>query len=149
MDLHVDDDAFVRAPADVVYRRLTNLNGWPAWWPGVRVARLTNVTGAESYAIEWGHRLLGPGIRLLASARRWRHEVGFELAVRGDLEGRAEFWLEPGYGGTVVHHLLVARSDDRRPLAVLARYRAVLRRGLWAFKDDVQSEMRTVAGLAP
>ena len=149
MNLHVDDDAFVRAPAALAYRRLTNINGWPDWWPGIRVAPVAGATRAESYAIEWGRGPIGPGIRLLATAGGWRHEVGFVLTLAGDLDGRSEFWLEPGYGGTVVHHLLVADSDARRPLMVLRRYRAVLRRGLWAFKDRIQAEVRETAGLTP
>lgn len=147
VDLHVDDDAFVRAPVELVYPRLTNLAAWPEWWPGVRVASLDARRG-EFYGLEWrtGWRL---PLRMVAQTGGWRHHAGFEMHLTGDVIGRAEFWLETGYGGTVVHHVLAARTDRRMPMAVLRQYRRVLRQGLWAFKDTLQEEVRETAGMAP
>ena len=42
-------------------------------------------------------------VDLRAVAGAWRHDVGFRLELSGDLDGAAEFWLEPGWGGTVVN----------------------------------------------
>lgn len=155
--LHVDDDGFVRAPAPLVYRRLTHVLAWPEWWPGVEVVERprerapdagATVSPDEVVALE----LVGaPGrrVRLTARLHDWRLDAGFALALRGDIEGRAEFWLERGWGGTVVHHLVVATSHHPRPLTVHGDYRRALRRGLWALKDLVELEVRTGAGLTP
>lgn len=148
MHLHVDDDAFVRAPAPLVYRRLTDLGAWPAWWPGVRTSPRDHPDGVESWSLEW-RAVRRRAIRFDALPGQWRHETGFRLDVTGDLEGWSEFWLEAGWGGTVVHHLVVATTARRAPMRVLRDYRTVLRRGLWRLKDDLQTEVRTTAGLVP
>lgn len=145
MELHVDDDGFVRAPAPLVYQRLTDIGAYDAWWPGLSVSRLDAPEEA------WRLRLRDGLTRLDVEAvpGQWRLDTGFVLTLTGDLEGRAEFWLERIADGTTVHHLLVADTARRRPLRLLAAYRRVLRRGLWAFKDLVQTEVRTDAGLHP
>ena len=146
--LHVDDAGFVRAPAWLVYRRLTDVGGWPTWWPGARVRSLPARAGDEAWLVE----LRGAPLRRLRVAARphgWRHEQGFSLALTGDLAGGAEFWLEPGYGGTVVHHLLVAESPRRDERALLRDHRVALRRGLWGLKDLLQLEARTSGSLTP
>lgn len=155
--IHVDDDGFVRAPAPLVYRRLTDVRAWPTWWPGVEVHTRPSERDPEAtpeapldevVALE----LAGaPGrrVRLTARLHRWRLDTGFALALRGDLDGHAEFWLEPGWGGTVVHHLVIATTTHPRPLAVHADHRRAVRRGLWALKDLLELEVRTGAGLLP
>ena len=149
MELHVDDAGFVRAPAPLVYRRLTHIGGWPDWWPGVRVRTAGPPMSDEPV---WSIELAGGrGRRLRYEVRPhgWRHEQGFLLTLEGDLVGGAEFWLEPTHGGTVVHHLLGARTTLPRPLRVLADHRRAVRRGLWGLKDALQLEARTSIGLAP
>ena len=89
----------------------------------------------------------GGGTRLRAVAGGWRHDRGFRLALSGDLDGAAEFWLEPGWGGTVVHHVLLARTDRDDGAAVLQAYRWWLRQGLWALKDLLQAQERAAQGL--
>lgn len=148
MELYVDDAGFVRAPAPLVYRRLTHVAAWPEWWPGARVRRADRTEAGET----WGVELRGARGRRLRYELRphgWRHEHGFLLALRGDVAGSAEFWLEPTHGGTVVHHLLVATTDLPRPVRVLTDHRRAVRRGLWGLKDTVQLEARTSIGLAP
>jgi len=148
VELHVDDDGFVRAPVDLVYRRLTHVAAWPTWWDGLRVRPLPPEGDDEVWALE----LRGAPLRRLRLAARlhdWRHEAGFSLDLRGDIVGHAEFWLDPDHGGTVVHHLLVARTDVPKPLVVLRDYRRAVRRGLWGLKDTLQVEARTSAGLLP
>lgn len=148
MDLHVDDDGFVRAPAPLVYRRLTDVAAWPTWWPGVRVASRPPVGGDEVVALEL-HPATVRQVRLTARLHGWRHDQGFSLDLGGAIVGHAEFRLEPGWGGTVVHHLLIARSDHPRPAQLHADYRRVVRRGLWACKDALELEVRTGAGASP
>jgi hypothetical protein len=143
MDLHVDDAGFVRAPLGACYAVLTDLSGWGAWWPGARTRPVHMAKDAVEVAV--GTRLRGLRLRLTAGG--WRHEAGFRMAVTGDLVGRAEFWLEPGWDGTVVHHVLAAtptRGDGRR---VRAAYRSWLRRGLWGLKDELEAAVRVDAGL--
>jgi hypothetical protein len=157
VDLHVDDDGFVRAPADLVYRRLTNVASWPTWWPGIAVRPLPPELAPDAGPGDspdecWALELRGAPLRRVRMAARlhsWRHEAGFSLALRGDVEGHAEFWLEPGFGGTVVHHLLIGRTDLRHPLRVYRDYRRALRRGFWGLKDLLHLEARTSVGLEP
>ncbi len=128
--LHVDDDGFVRAPAADVYRALSHVGAWPTWWPGTRVAERS---GKDQFRVLVGR---GPGrIRLDVRAHGWRHERGFHLAVAGDVTGDVEFWLEPGWGGTVVHHLATLDGGRR---GLHRRYRQWVRRGLWGVKDRTQ-----------
>lgn len=155
--VHVDDDGFVRAPAGLVYRRLTDVAGWPDWWPGVRVRPMPPEAAPDAPADApehevWALELAGAPLRRIRVAARlhgWRHEQGFVLTLRGDLQGRAEFWLEPTNGGTVVHHLLVATAPKGRARLVLTDYRRAVRRGLWGLKDRLHVEARTSAGLRP
>lgn len=89
-------------------------------------------------------------LRLTARPYRFRPGKGVFLELRGDVEGTAEWWLEPGWDGVVVHHLARCRVARRhyRP-RVAADYRLGLRQGMWGLKDAVQSEVRELAGLAP
>jgi hypothetical protein len=155
--IFVDDDGFVRAPAPLVYRRLTHVLAWPTWWPGVRVharppERAPGADASEPPDEVVALELAGaPGrrVRLTARLHDWRLDAGFAMALRGDLVGRAEFWLEPGHGGTTVHHLVVAETTHPRPLDVHADHRRAVRRGLWSLKDLLELEVRTGAGLLP
>jgi len=147
MQLHVDDDAFVRAPAALVYRRLTNIGGWPAWWRGCRVRSLGDPDGVERWSLELATSPLF-AVRVAAAPHSYRHNAGFRLDLTGDLDGYAEFWLAPSSGGTVVHHVMLAEPVGR-PLATMRRYRTAARRGLWGLKDDLQTEVRTAVGLVP
>jgi hypothetical protein len=148
VQLFADDAGFVRAPVALVYRRLTHVGAWPAWWDGVRVRALPSVAGDEVWAIEFrGARLRR--VRVAARCHGWRFNGGFTQSLRGDLEGRSEFWLEPSHGGTVVHHVLVATSRAPRPATVLADHRRAVRRGLWGLKEAVELEVRTAVGLTP
>lgn len=146
-DLHVDDAGFVRAPAPLVYRRLTHVQAWPDWWRGARVRQAPAAAG-EAWFLELA---VGRGRRLRYTVRPhgWRHEHGFLLGLEGDVVGSAEFWLEPTHGGTVVHHLLVAQTALPHPARVLADHRRAVRRGLWGLKDALQLEARSSVGLPP
>jgi hypothetical protein len=147
MQLHVDDDAFVRAPTALVYRRLTNIGGWPAWWRGCRVRSLGDPDGTERWSLELATSPLF-AVRVAATPHSYRHNAGFRLDLTGDLDGFAEFWLAPSSGGTVVHHVMLAEPAGR-PLATMRRYRTAARRGLWGLKDDLHTEVRTAVGLVP
>ncbi len=145
MQLHADDDGFVRAPIGLVYRQLSDIGGWPAWWPGLRASPL----GAENaFRLVLRASPLSRPVGLRVQAHTWRHDLGFVLDLDGDLQGRAEFWLESGWGGTVVHHPMQVEAPGN-PRSTLARYRASLRRGLGGLKDDLQSRVRERLELQP
>ncbi|MFP4150258.1 MAG: hypothetical protein ACLFV0_12310 [Nitriliruptoraceae bacterium] len=150
--LHADDATFIRAPESLVYRRMTDLASWPVWWPGCEVMALPHTSLPEPSGERFAVRLrAGRGRRLACTVRPhgWRHDLGVVLALEGDLLGRAELWLEPSRGGTVVHQVLAATTPLPRPLRVLAAYRRALRTGLWGLKDLLQMEVRTSVGLTP
>lgn len=130
--LHVDDDGFVRAPVADVYPVLTNIELWPVWWPDTRVDR---APGDDRYRLRVGRGLRR--LQLDVRAHAWRHDAGFRLDVTGGLRGDIEFWLEEGWGGTVVHHLATVRGRS----GALRRYRRWARTGLWGVKDQVQGTL--------
>lgn len=155
MELFVDDAGFVRAPAWLVYRRLTDVASWSQWWPGVALRRAGTPADAargresrEAWLIA-----LRPtwrsAVRMRASFHGWRHDTGVVISLAGDVDGEAEFWLEPLGDTTVVHHLMVGRTALRPARRVHATYRRSVRQGLWGLKDALQLEMRTMAGLRP
>lgn len=146
--LYADDLAFVRAPEALLYRRLTHVAAWPAWWPRLSVDPGPAASDGERWVVGLRTGIFDQ-LRLVLRPHGWRHDLGFTLGLAGDLVGRAEFWLEPTHGGTVVHHLLVARTPLPRPDRVLAAYRRAVRAGSWGLKDTVQLEARTAAGLCP
>lgn len=166
----VDDAGFVRAPASLVYRRLTDVAAWPDWWPGARVERWRHgavsdrrLEGFSDLRLQGDDPRLegdlavlelragvGRRLRLGLRVHGWRHEQGFLMDVDGAVVGRAEWWLEAVPTGTVVHHLLDASPRDPRHAAVWRRgYRRAVRRGLWGLKDVMEAEMRRAAGVAP
>ena len=145
--LHVDDDVFVRAPRQLVYRRVTDVASWPAWWRGVTVERQPDRDGRETWFVE-ARRDRRRSLRLLVSLHAFRHDTGVAMALTGDVTGQAEFWIDARDGGVVLHHVLSGRTADR-PLSTLATYRRVVRRGMFGLKDAVQTEVRTAIGLRP
>lgn len=147
MQVHVDDDAFVRAPAALVYRKLTNIGAWPQWWHGCRMQPLGVPGATERWSLELRTSGLA-AVRLAMTPHSYRHDAGFRMDLSGDLDGFAEFWLVPRSGGTVVHHVMLAEPAGR-PLTTLRRYRTAVRRGLWALKDELHVEVRTAVGLTP
>lgn len=149
MELFVDDAGFVRAPAPLVYRRLTDVGSWPTWWRGTRVRPLpVTAAGEEPWRLDLdASRLVR--IRVEACYHGWRLDTGVLMRLHGDVEGDAEFWLEASSGGTVVHHLFAGRTSLSRPRSVHDGYRRAIRRGLWGLKDTLQLEARSMSGLVP
>jgi hypothetical protein len=148
MEVFIDDAGYVRAPAALVYRRLTDVAGWSSWWPGIETRRSDDPDDGETW-------LLGlrptwtSAVRLRATLHGWRHDTGVRIRMSGDIDGDAEFWLEPLSTGTIVHHLLVGQTALRPARRVQDTYRRAIRRGLWGLKDALHLEVRTMAGLRP
>ncbi len=147
MDLFVDDDAYVRAPVRDVYPTLTDIAGWAAWWPGIRTTARSAEGEDERWLVTMRRRGRLPAVRFEIAPHAYRHDAGFKLTLSGQLQGEAEFWFEEGHSGVVVHHLVTAQIDARRPLAVAAAYRASFRAGTWGLKDRLQADARRRSGL--
>ena len=127
--IDLHDETFVVAPPADVARRLADPRLWARWWPALEL------TVSED-----------------------RGPQGLRWAVRGELSGSAEIWLDPWHDGVIVHWFLRADPATRarvrpvgtrplptRPLPSRALVR--LRRGyaeaykghIHAFKDQVES----------
>ena len=153
MDLHLDDDSFVRAPIESVFARLVDVPSYPTWWPGAQVRRLPDAPLERNYE-RFDLRLesLSPyrrSVRIVARPHSVRPGLGLWIEVKGDFDGHAEWWLEEGFGGTVVHAMLRATTDRRAPLRLFDTYRRSVRRAMWSLKDVTQTEARVEVGLAP
>lgn len=146
--LHTEDVALVRAAAPAVHDRLVDPLRWSAWWPGVRVqpSSFGGGVGPSLVALEVGR---WRQLRLAVRPYHPRPGRGVVLDLRGDLRGRAEFWLEPVDGGVLVHHLLTATTPLAAGDRVAGWYRRAVRRGLWGLRDHLHDEVRFTMGLAP
>lgn len=150
----------MRAPVGLVYRTITDVAAWPAWWPALLAAPDVRTDGAPDAAahdraaaeVERWRLVVGrrPGrTRLSATASGWRHDVGFRLALDGDLVGGAEWWLEPSRGSTIVHHVLDLDAVGGRDLRRIARLRRAVRRGLWGLQGRCEAAVLLALASAP
>lgn len=156
----IDDAGHVAAPLWLAWRRLTDLDGWPAWWQGMSVATVPAVPRAvpqssarvllevvvpgrdrRRWTLPGGHRRL----RIVATPHGWRHEHSFHLSLAGDVVGEVEWWLESTSTGTMVHH--VATLAPGLVAAGPQRWRATVRRGLWDLADALALEVRDAVGM--
>lgn len=155
MDVSINDAGFVRAPVDLVCRRIGEVDGWSSWWPGMMIRPLPSGAHHERATVRdarWGISVrLGPAsiIRFGLAVARRRPGAGVDFVVDGDLHGRGEFWVETMSGGTVVHHLMNATTPLRWPVRVQRGYRRSVRRALWGLKDTLHLEVRTSMGVEP
>jgi uncharacterized protein YndB with AHSA1/START domain len=146
----VTDALLVRAPVGLVYRTLTDVDGWPSWWPGCTTTlhgvRGTSATmsAGDQHAVELrsGRRRL----RLEVTAHSWRHDAGFVVDVAGDVELQGEWWLAPDPSGVIVHHVvrdLAGRSHGTD------RYRRAVNDGMQALKDRLELTVAVATGRVP
>ena len=154
------DSVLVRAPAGVVYRTLTDLDGWPSWLVGCRSRRLavpsdvTSSDGAPSGPVDRTalvlprrRRGLGPrSWRLEVTAYGWRHDLGVCWTVDGAVKLDAEWWLEVRDEGTVLHHVVhEVRSRAERAL----QHRQVMMGTMQAMKDHLELAVALASGRIP
>jgi len=153
----VTDAVLIRAPVGVVYRTLTDLDGWPSWLEGCRVRRIEgaappSVVGEGTFD---HHLILLPDgrrrRRLRVVAYGWRHDAGmrWEVTWRGRRPGGvgAEWWLEAGREGVIVHHLV--HEDGQRAARAVLRYRRNVVLALQAMKDHLELAVAHAAGRVP
>jgi len=157
------DASLVRAPVGAVYATLTDVDGWPDWWPDCRTSRVTS-TGGDGVPVPHDrHRLvLGRGplaLRLEMSVSGWRHDVGMQVELvparagrrsrardaGADAAVRTEWWLEPVAQGVVVHHLV--RASGSRGQRRRLRRRVAL--GMQALKDHLELAVAVALGQVP
>jgi uncharacterized protein YndB with AHSA1/START domain len=153
----VTDALLVRAPVGVVYRTLTDLDGWPRWLPGCRASR--DMDGArdvgQAHQMD-RHRLVIPlGLRrsrIRVESYGWRHDQGVRWEVSGTVRLSTEWWLEQRPEGTVVHHVVhpsatgtVGRRAARRAL----RHRRSMVLAMQAMKDHLELAVAVAAGRVP
>lgn len=144
----------VRAPVGVVYRTLTDLDGWPRWLPGCRSVRLPDPSD-DAHGPVGGdrHVLTLPdgrrAWRLAVTAHGWRHDAGLRWAVRGDVVLDAEWWLEGRTEGTVVHHIVHGSPEGRRAERRVLRHRRVIGLALQRMKDHLELAVAIATGRVP
>lgn len=112
----IENAAEFGLPADAVWEAFATVPDWPAWWPGVRAARLS--PGCREGAVL---ELVLEGNPERSSARIVTFVPGKEIAwsrkgVLGSTT-RTRWRLQPGEGGTVIR----LESPIEGPQAVLAR----------------------------
>lgn len=137
MRTNTTDELYVEAPPHAVLGALLGLGRDAAWWPGAR-ARATDGHLAVSAPAGRARR-----IRFEAGVGNVRPGEGLTWTLeRGELRGRAEWWLEGFKSGTVVHYYLDVEPGDRgrarRMSSKVRRHRVALRRGVNALKDRLE-----------
>ncbi|MDG9718225.1 SRPBCC family protein [Streptomyces sp. DH24] len=99
------------APAPAVYRALERIEDYPRWWPQVREVRRTDVT---SGIVRIRSLLPYDLTTVLREERRDAAAGVLEVALTGDVEGRARWTLLPDGRGTLVRY--DQEVDVRKPL---------------------------------
>ena len=144
----MNDALLVRAPVGVVYRTLTDLDGWPRWQSGCRSVRLAGIEeGRDRHVV-----LLPDGRRrwrIGLDVHGWRHDRGVHWDVRGDVVLSSEWWLEPRVEGTVVHHVVHGSPLGRRAERRVRRHRAVLMGAMQTMKDHLELAVALADGRTP
>ncbi len=151
------DAVLVRAPVGVVYRTLTDLDGWPRWLPGCRSSRVgvpRDVPGGVAGGAGERHRLvLRAGglrrLRVVVDVDGWRHDAGVRWQVLGPGGPRTEWWLEQGPEGTVVHHVVHGEPPGRGGRRRVARHRRAAMLAMQAMKDHLELAVAVSAGRVP
>jgi hypothetical protein len=151
----VTDTLLVRAPVGVVYRTLTDLDGWPRWLDGCRSVRLPDTPGHvhDQGVTSDRHVLTLPdgrrAWRLAVTAHGWRHDAGLCWDVRGAVALDAEWWLEGRTEGTVVHHVVHGSPSGPRSEHRVLRHRRVILLALQEMKDHLELAVAVAAGRVP
>jgi uncharacterized protein YndB with AHSA1/START domain len=130
------DEFFIDAPPARVLEELVDAGRIRTWWPGARASGNGERLDVRAPAFR---RLTSP-VRFQARLEGLRPGEGFTWWLeRGELKGRAEWWLEAFKDGTIVHYYLDVERGDRgrarRLSTSVRRHRWAVRRGVNALKD--------------
>lgn len=140
MRVNTTDEIFVEAAPEDVYRALVAIGKDVTWWPGAR-----SQASGKRLALSSKVGVMRGRVRFEANVDGVRPDEGLTWWLdKGDLRGRAEWWLEPFKEGTIVHYYLdVERgSGMRRMSSRIRRHRWAIRRGLNALKDSLEAWRR-------
>ena len=152
------DAILVRAPVGVVYRTLTDVDGWPRWYAGCRSVRVRagdvggRADGGGGPPVDRHLLVLPHGRRrwrLDVTAHTWQHDLGVRWDVCGDVGLATEWWLEERREGTVVHHVVHGTPVGRRAEHRVRRHRGAVMLALQAMKDHLELAVAVAAGRVP
>ena len=139
------DAILVRAPVGVVYRTLTDLDGWTQW-----LDRCSSVRLAQREADRDRHLLVlldgRRRWRLAVTAHGWRHDLGVHWDVTGAVVLRSEWWLEARQEGTIVHHVVHGEPTGRRAVRRVRRHRRAVGGVMQAMKDHLELAVAVATG---
>jgi uncharacterized protein YndB with AHSA1/START domain len=145
----VTDAVLIRAPIGVVYRTLSDLDGWARWHAGSSSRRLEARAGASGDR----HALVLPvgrrSWRVEVAVDGWRHDDGLRWRLLRPVTATTEWWLEARPEGTVVHHLVHDVRPGRRSEARVRRHRRAVMLTLQAMKDQLELAVALAAGRIP
>lgn len=139
------DAVLVRAPVGIVYRTLTDVDGWARWLPGCTSVRLPAATDRHALVLPLGRRRW----RVVVDISGWRHDHAVRWSVRGAVVLDAEWWLEGCREGTVVHHLVHGDPVGRRAQRRVRRHRRAVVLALQTMKDHLELAVAVAAGRVP
>ena len=134
--INTTDEFFIDAPPARVQEELLDAARIRAWWPG---ARATSDDGLLTVRAPSFRRFASP-VAFEARLDGVRPGEGFTWWLeRGELKGRAEWWLESFKDGTIVHYYIDVERGDRgrarRMSTAVRRHRWAVRMGVNALKD--------------
>lgn len=135
------DELYVEARPEAIYQAL--LDPGSGWWPGARAG----ISEGRVQVSAPGFHRLARRVAFEARVDKLRPGEGITWWLeRGELRGRAEWWLEPFKDGTIVHYYLDVEPGERgrirRWSSRVRRHRWAVRRGLNALKDGLEAAAR-------
>jgi uncharacterized protein YndB with AHSA1/START domain len=126
MRTRAQDQGFVGAPPDVVYRAVADTRSYASWWADAGESS----DGRVPLRLE-------PRRVTKAGAEQHRQAIGLFLRLGSPYDGTVEWYLEPLEDGTMVNVFLdvnLGRSATRR----LRRIRTSIRRALVGLKKELE-----------
>ena len=133
------DEFFIDAPPERIYDELIDVTRMRAWWPGARADGQGDRVAVRAPSF----RRIARPVAFEARIEGRRPGAGFTWWLeRGELRGRAEWWLEAFKAGTIGHYYLDVERGDRgrvrRMRSAVRRHRWAVRRGVTALKDRLE-----------
>ncbi len=118
LQVDIVDETFVAVPPVVLAAVIADPRNQHNWWPHLTLTTL-----------------------------RDRGALGCEWLIDGQLTGTMEIWLEPFWGGAILHHYVRARPGPGAPRGIAARHRLRWKAAMMRLKDLMES--RESSGRSP